>query len=144
MLSKSLVSFYLGGLTFLDESKPDEASFLDVLASTLIESACSKRREGFFHYYAVGCLARSLASSSIRCDCGVKAMKRRLKSANKLIWMDVSSSAICCMQRKCKNADELASIVIQVCRDDNIENSVDCFDFEMLLEKLREIRSCHL
>jgi len=144
MLSKSLVSFYLGGLTFLDESKPDEASFLDVLASTLIKSACSKRREGFFHYYAVGCLARSLASSSIRCDCGVKAMKRRLKSANKLIWMDVSSSAICCMQRNCKNADELASIVIQVCRDDNMENSVDCFDFEMLLEKLREIRSYHL
>ena len=138
-IAESLISFYLGGIPFMDESQRDSSSFLDNLASTLMKSTCSQRREGFFYYYAVGCLARSLASSCIRCECGVKAMRRRLKDMNKEIWKDISSTAICCMERKCKNAKDLASIVIEVCKDGSIAEEVSDFDFEMVLEKLIEV-----
>jgi hypothetical protein len=66
-------------------------------------------------------------------------MRRRLKDMNKEIWKDISSTAICCMERKCKNAKDLASIVIEVCKDGSIAEEVSDFDFEMVLEKLIEV-----
>jgi len=140
-IAESLVSFYLGGISFVDESQRDSSSFLDILASTLMKSACSQRREGFFYYYAVGCLARSLASSCIRCECGVKAMRRRLKDMKEEIWMDISSTAICCMKRRCKNAEELSIAVIEVCKNGSIAEEVSDFGFDMVLEKLLEVHS---
>lgn len=132
-LQISLSKFLLGGNRLFDDSERDNPAWLDLLASTLSKMDTTiQRREGFFYVYAISSLARNLASSSVKCECGLKAMKKRLRNMPKPIYSDISTCAELCMQQKCSNAIELAAVAITACNSDpeNIN------DFDALMEKL--------
>ena len=142
-LKNILAQFYIGGLPEFDNSSRDDGAFLDALSRIIKTSHFSlvQRQNGFFYYLTIGCLARNLASNAIRCECGVKAMERRLKGVNTQIWRDIVNTANDCVRKQCDNSDELASIVILVC---NNNESIDAApavsdDFECAVNKLREL-----
>ncbi|GFH60115.1 hypothetical protein CTEN210_16591 [Chaetoceros tenuissimus] len=132
-LQLSLSKFLLGGNRLFDDSERDNPAWLDLLASTLSKmDTIIQRREGFFYVYAISSLARNLASSSVKCECGLKAMKKRLRNMPKPIYADISACAKLCMEQKCSNANELAAIAIKTCNSDP-EN---LNDFDTVVEKL--------
>ena len=142
-LKNILAQFYIGGLPNIDNSSRDDGAFLDALSRIIRTSHFSsvQRQNGFFYYLTIGSLARNLASNAIRCECGVKAMERRLKGVNTQIWSDIVNTANDCVRKQCGSSDELASIVILVC---NNNESVDAApavsdDIECAVNKLREL-----
>mmetsp|Transcript_15400 Transcript_15400/g.29015 ORF Transcript_15400/g.29015 Transcript_15400/m.29015 type:complete len:1418 (-) Transcript_15400:2762-7015(-) len=131
-LKNCLRYFYAGGLPFLDHSQRNHSSTLDILASALKTGSFDlpQRQDGFFFLYAVGCLARNLASNAVKCECGVKSMKRRVEHLKKNTWAKISATAIAAMKEKCASADHLASIVIR--KDDTAR----IFDFDETVQNL--------
>eukprot|EP00554_Chaetoceros_debilis_P002005 CAMPEP_0194080532 /NCGR_PEP_ID=MMETSP0149-20130528/6541_1 /TAXON_ID=122233 /ORGANISM="Chaetoceros debilis, Strain MM31A-1" /LENGTH=1483 /DNA_ID=CAMNT_0038762277 /DNA_START=43 /DNA_END=4491 /DNA_ORIENTATION=- len=113
-LSSELGYFFLGGFSLIDKSARESATFLDKLGYLLRleEFTTVGRRNGFFYFYAVGCLARSMASSSLNCECGVNSMRRRMKGLAKEIQRDIGSCAIKMVTQKCSTSKDLANIVV--------------------------------
>jgi hypothetical protein len=137
-LKKCLKYFYAGGLPFLDHSKRDHSSTLDILASVLKTGSFDllQRQEGFFFLYAVGSLARNLASNAVKCECGVKSMKRRLSTLKKDVWAKILAIAIATIKEKCASADHLASIVLRK----YVEDIPVCdLEFDEAVQNLRDL-----
>jgi hypothetical protein len=136
-LKTCLQYFYAGGLSILDYSQRDHSSTLDILASVLKAGSFDlvQRQDGFFFLYAVGCLARNIASNAVKCECGVKSMERRLHNLKKDIWTKISAIAIAAMKEKCASADQLASIVVREC----MEGTACDLDFVETIQYLRDL-----
>lgn len=137
-LKKCLKYFYPGGLPFLDHSKRDHSSTLDILASVLKTGSFDlmQRQEGFFFLYAVGSLARNLASNAVKCECGLKSMKRRLSTLKKDVSAKILAIAIATIKEKCASADHLASIVLRK----YVEDTPVCdLEFDEAVQNLRDL-----
>jgi len=78
VLEKSLS----GGLPSFDQSRRDAPAMQDAIVTIL--EPCSQNRlqtvesGGFIYLWSIGTLARNLASSSQRCECGLEASRKRL------------------------------------------------------------------
>eukprot|EP00957_Ditylum_brightwellii_P208185 15356209-Ditylum_brightwellii.AAC.1 len=69
-----------GGLPMRDGSSRDPSELLDTIASLLKRDKYNTLESGgFFYLYGTGYLARNLASSAVRCECGLNAMKQRFQ-----------------------------------------------------------------
>lgn len=137
-----LSEYFMGGLPMIDGSPRDDGVFLDSL-STILKTCnfnLAERRDGFFYFYAIGCLSRNLASNAVRCDCGVKAMKRRLKGLDENIWADITMSAYECIGKKCGTSKELAAITIKACKQTpSLSMSMGNVNFDNTVDKLRQL-----
>ncbi len=139
-LGKELGHFFLGGFSPIDKSGRDSSGYLDKLASLLGDESFTilGRQKGFFYCYAVGCLARSLASSSVKCECGVKAMRRRVKNMAACIYGDLIACSLAIASEACKNSKELANVIIDVCfKESTTNNPPD--DFEDAIKSIKNL-----
>ena len=139
-LRTKLTQYFIGGLPLIDDSSRDNGVFLDTLSRILKTSNLHlvERQDGFFYFFAIGCLARNLASNSIRCDCGVKAMRHRLKGLDKNIWNNIVFGAHECIRKKCASSEELADIITHVCSEE-FAVSMANDDFDIVVNQLREL-----
>ena len=106
-----------GGLPMKDGSSRDSAELLDTITFLVVKDKYSSSvySGGFFYFFAVGYLARNLASSSIKCECGLNAMKRRMKGMNNNLLDNVVTVSFLLMKDSDGSKDSLTKIVFDTC-----------------------------
>ena len=124
-ICKALKRSLSGGLPMKDGSSRDPAELLDTIASLIIKDkySSSVHSGGFFYLFAVGYLARNLASSSIKCECGLNTMKRRMKGMNEKLLDDIVTVSFLLMKDSDGSKDSLAMIIIDTCLTRNKNSS---------------------
>jgi hypothetical protein len=137
----------LSGLPWKDDSKRDSALFLDLLATMLKGTKGSQRkldRNNFVYLYAVGNLARSLASSSRRCECGIEAMKNRMRGMDASITCDIVSCAQYLLKSKDGISHDLVLGLIDICfKNFHVTNILSAWDIDdTLWDKMVEMLLC--
>ena len=120
-IKKSLTQCFAGGLPIKDGSCRDSSELLDIIATYIKNDKCNTAEKGgFFYLFAVGSLARNLASSSIKCECGLKAMKRRMMNGLQQSVLDhISTVALRLMKDEHATKQKLVDITIHTCLAEN-------------------------
>jgi len=113
---KALERSLSGGLPMRDGSSRDSAELLDTMASLVNNDKYSSVHSGgFFYLLTVGYLARNLASSSIKCECGINAMKRRLTGIKQCLLDDIITVSFTLMKDSEGRRETLAEIIMNTC-----------------------------
>jgi len=121
MIQQDLKRSLSGGLPMQDDSSRDAPELLDTIASLLKRDKCNTLESGgFFYLYGTGYLARNLASSAVKCECGLNAMRQRFLAmtkggSNYAILDDIVSIALALMKDPVGNVDALAKIIVEIC-----------------------------
>lgn len=112
-LFHSLASSISGGIA----DRRDPSDVLDLFAMTLVKSASVLSRSDYFYLLAISILGRNLASSFRRCECGLRAMERRLSGMTDSTVYDVYEVAKRGLCGKSGSKDELVTSLLDVCLD---------------------------
>jgi len=112
-----------GGLPNVDSSHRDPSSVLDSFSTLLKKTDKELLRNDFVYLLAVAVLARNLASSSQRCECGLKAMKNRLRGVSDTVFFDIFQVSKKILVNESGTKDNLITCVLDVCLDNESEIS---------------------
>ena len=112
-----------GGLPSFDSSKRDPSSVLDSFSTVLKKTDKELLRNDYVYLLVIAVLARNLASSSLRCECGLEAMKNRLRGVSDTVFFDISQVSKKILVNESGTKDSLITCVLGVCLDSESELS---------------------
>ena len=125
-----------GGLPMRDGSSRDPSELLDTIASLLKRDKYNTLESGgFFYLYGTGYLARNLASSAVRCECGLNAMKQRFQmmtkgGMNHDVLSDIVSIANTLMEDSIGSVDTLVKVIMETCCNCNNNSKKSSYKWE--------------
>jgi len=118
---RSLKDSLSGGLPGVDGSKRDAGEFLDIVSSIIKRRNFTERNHpgvtfgGFFYLFAVGHIARNLASISHKCISEIEAMRLRMKGMKANVLYDIVFCASLLVQRQNCTAHDLSIVLLDGC-----------------------------